>query len=90
MPIVDGLNFTRHGWERARERGIGTDEIEWAMNGNRRGIEDGKTLCQRWYTDASNNRWGMFVILGDTGRMEYQLEPCAPLTAEAAQPRAAA
>ena len=28
--------------------------------------------------------------IGDTGRMEYQLEPCAPLTAEAAQPRVAA
>jgi hypothetical protein len=44
MPLVDGLNFTEHGWERAQERGISTDEIRWAMNGVRRGIEEGKIV----------------------------------------------
>jgi hypothetical protein len=69
MPIVDGLNFTDHGLERAQERGISTDDIRWAMNGARRGIEEGKTLCQRWYTDANGYRWGVFVILSAAGRI---------------------
>jgi hypothetical protein len=69
MPIVDGLNFTDHGLERAEERGISTADIRWAMNGAQRGIEEGKTLCQRWYTDTNGYRWGIFVILSGTGRI---------------------
>jgi len=69
MPIVDGLNFTDHGLEQAQDRGISTGDIRWAMNGSRRGIEEGKTLCQRWYTDNNDNRWGIFVILSSTGRI---------------------
>jgi hypothetical protein len=69
MPIVDGLNFTQHGWERAQERGVSIEDVIWAMNGARQGIEEGKTLCQRWYTDAGGYRWGIFVILSSTGRI---------------------
>ena len=67
MPVHDGIAFTNHGWERAQERGITTAEVRWAMAGERRGIEDGKTLCQRWYTDAAGDRWGIFVILNGAG-----------------------
>lgn len=69
MPVVGGLNFTVHGWERAQERGISIAEIQWAMNGSRQGIEEGKTLCQRWYNDVDGDRWGIFVILSGAGRI---------------------
>lgn len=69
MPYVDGLYFTEHGWDQAQERGISTADIKWALNGNHRGVEDGKILCQRWYTDSNNYRWGIFVILGSNGEI---------------------
>ena len=59
MPVVGGLDFTQHGYERFQERGLSLDEIRWALAGNRAGIEEGRTLCQRWYTDASGYRWGI-------------------------------
>jgi hypothetical protein len=46
-----------------QERGITEANIEWAINGgSARGIEEGKTLYQRWWADNSGQRWGLFVI----------------------------
>ena len=60
MPIVNGLNFTQHGWERAQERDISIEDIMWAMNGARQGIEEGRTLCQRWYTRTQAATAGVY------------------------------
>jgi len=56
------LTYSNHARERMAERGITEANIAWAMNGNARGVEEGKTLYQRWWTDDAGQRWGLFVI----------------------------
>jgi hypothetical protein len=55
--------YSYHARQRMQERGITEANIAWAINGgNARGIEEGKTLYQRWWTDGNGDRWGLFVI----------------------------
>ena len=59
--------YSQHARLRMQERGITEANIAWGINGGAaRGIEEGKTLYQRGWTEEDGSRWGPFVIARGT------------------------
>lgn len=59
--------YSQHARDRMAERNLTETDVEWAVaGGQRRAVEEGKTLVQRWWTDSVGDRWGLFVIMDGT------------------------